>query len=479
MNQSFHDLDNEIELFLIEHKDELISDWMRLIRIPSVRGNPTKGAPYGKECADALRLSADLFSSYGFTVTTNEEDGYALSRYGNGKAVLGLFSHSDVVPTSDGWVYTSPFEPKKIDGFMIGRGCNDNKSGVIASLYAMRAIRELNLNLSSTLQSFVGSSEETGMEDIKAFANKETMPSLSLIPDADFPCSLGEKGILRLWVECDTPMIMLRDLFGGEAFNVVLDRATAIINCTDYIKNEFSNNKSKTASIQFEETEEGLQISAFGIAKHAAYPNGGVNAAAKLAEYLLSQQLLPQSDRSCLEAIRDFIAEFDGKAMEINHTDPDFGALSCVNGMVRMKDQKVQISLDVRYGTSLDPTVLEEKIERAWKNRGWHIISMNNEPGFSAPKNSPVPRIITDLSNTISDKKYEPYRMSGGTYARYLKNAFSIGTSLAHSKDCAALDFPAGHGGVHERDEAINVDSLLRAIKLLVHAILQCDKVIS
>jgi len=470
------DIDKKIESYLLAHKDELLSDWMKLIRIPSIRGEASENAPYGEQCAKALRFSADLFTNYGFEVKLNDKEGYALARYGNGKSLLGLFSHSDVVPAGDGWIHTSPFDPKMINGFMIGRGCDDNKSGVIASLYAMRAIKDLKLPLSCTVQAFVGSCEETGMDDIKAFVKTETMPDLSLVPDADFPCSLGEKGILRLWAECCTPLDKIIDLFGGEAFNVILDRATAVIALDKEQTAVFLNKNESNEFIQIDESEEGLRITALGIAKHAAHPDGGINAAARLSEYILSRMKLSEEEHACLETMRDYLSEFDGKALGIDHIDPDFGALSCANGMIRMQNNRVQISLDIRYGTGLDPILLEEKLRLAWEKRGWSIISIHNETGFSTPKHSRVPQIITTLCNSLSGKKHKPYRMSGGTYARYLKNAYSIGTSLTSSSDDSALKLPDGHGGVHERDEAINVDAFFRAVRLLVHAIIQCDK---
>ena len=60
--------DGQIRAWINAHKEEILEDHMALCRIPSVRGDAEKNAPYGKECARALQASADLFEKNGFSV---------------------------------------------------------------------------------------------------------------------------------------------------------------------------------------------------------------------------------------------------------------------------------------------------------------------------------------------------------------------------------------------------------------------------
>ena len=123
--------DKKICAWLQDNKDRILSSWMELIRIPSVRGEAAPKAPYGIECARAVKAGAALFEEAGFRTRINEDGGYALATYGEGDTTIGIFGHSDVVPVSAGWLLTEPFDPIVKDGWLVGRGSSDNKSGVM------------------------------------------------------------------------------------------------------------------------------------------------------------------------------------------------------------------------------------------------------------------------------------------------------------------------------------------------------------
>ena len=55
-------------------------------------------------------------------------------RYGDGEKSIGIWSHLDVVPVGGYWEH-DPFEPVVEQGYMIARGCQDNKSSAVMALY--------------------------------------------------------------------------------------------------------------------------------------------------------------------------------------------------------------------------------------------------------------------------------------------------------------------------------------------------------
>ena len=62
-----------------------------------------------------------------------------------GKSLI-LNGHIDVVPTGPLDMWTSPpFEPQIKDGWMYGRGAGDMKAGLVANLYALKALRHIGL----------------------------------------------------------------------------------------------------------------------------------------------------------------------------------------------------------------------------------------------------------------------------------------------------------------------------------------------
>lgn len=473
--------DKKISDWLGANQDKIINEWMDLVRIPSIESSPEDGAPFGRECLRALETAADIYRSHGFKAELCSGNKYGLAEYGDGEKSICLFTHTDVVPVGDGWIYTEPFSPKIIDGTLIGRGVSDNKSGVIASLCAMSVLKECGIPTKSRIMTFLGSNEESGMADIEAFISEKKTPDLSIVPDAAFPCCVGEKGILHAWIRCENPLTDIIDFSGGFAFNIILDCVTVTLKYSKELEQEIKEKISGSDAYSIETNTAGnIVFKAFGMAKHAAYPEGSINATAKAAEILADCRTLSESDRKIMSNLVTFFSVHYGEGLNIEHTDPDFGRLSAANGMMKVEDGKLYASIDVRYGATFDPNELETAIENTLTSNGWKTTYMENRAGFSTDKDSKIPDIMTDIYNEITGYNKKPYRLSGGTYARYVKNAFSIGVKapLADSPS-KKLDMPAGHGGEHEKDECIVLEDFFRAVRILVHMIIECDNEIN
>ena len=128
--------------------------------------------PFGEGCAKVLDKALSMAAERGFYVN-NHDNWYGTALYGSDKmdqGLIGIFSHLDVVEAGDGWIY-DPFEPVEKDGFLIGRGAGDNKSGAIIGLYTMQIMKELNIPLKSNIMLYFGTNEEKGMKDVEKFAN--------------------------------------------------------------------------------------------------------------------------------------------------------------------------------------------------------------------------------------------------------------------------------------------------------------------
>ena len=192
--------DIEIKEWIEKNRDSIIEKWIEVSKIPAIKSEAADGAPFGKPCAEALEACAKLFAEQGFDSKVYTNSGYALVHYGKGEKTIGLFGHSDVVPVGDDWIYTKPFEPVVIDNTLIGRGVEDNKSGIMASLCIMNILRDCNIPMKNQVMAFIGSEEETGMTDIEAFAKEQPMPAASLVLDADFLAVSVKKAFITLWL---------------------------------------------------------------------------------------------------------------------------------------------------------------------------------------------------------------------------------------------------------------------------------------
>ena len=141
------------------HREEMTEDIKRLVRIPSISDPEAEQGPFGQGCRDALDEMLAMGRKYGFH-TENRE--YYVGSIGvenqDWSNTIGLWNHLDVVPLGEGWDY-EPFEPVVKDGYLIGRGAQDNKGPAVAMLYVMRCIRELGLPAAHELCLFAGCDE--------------------------------------------------------------------------------------------------------------------------------------------------------------------------------------------------------------------------------------------------------------------------------------------------------------------------------
>lgn len=471
-------IDAEFKNWIADNKDRIIEKWIALAEIPSIKGEAQDKAPFGQCCAEALNKAASYFNSENIYSEVFDDDGYALAHYGNGEKTIGLFSHSDVVPVGDDWIYTKPFEPVIKDGALIGRGVEDNKSGIIASLCVMEFLRDNNINLNSHLQLFIGSDEECGMGDMKGFLKNQKMPEISIVPDADFPCSTGEKGIYHFMMESNDKFSEIKSISGGEAYNIVLDNVSAVIKYSDNLFSELEHKAVDTVSVS--KADESIVITAKGIAKHASIPEGSVNAAYLLFNLLMNCDNLCQNDKNILRNAAEAISDYYGRDLGINHEDPDFGKTTAVNGMIRTEDSKLHVSFDIRYGSTLSSEKLEATTDKAVASYGFRIVEKDNRQGFTIDKSSPVPAMLESVFEEVTGERLKSVLMSGGTYARKLNNAFSIGTFyITSDRKDKILKMPDGHGGAHQCDEMIDIEGFFEGTRILLHYILACDELLA
>lgn len=474
------ELDFKIYEWIQANKERILKSWIELCKIPSIKSEAEEGAPFGINCAKALEYSADLFRSEGIRTELYSNEGYALATYGNGEKKIGLFCHSDVVPVGEDWLFTEPFNPIIKEGALIGRGSEDNKSGIIASLCITEFLRDNNINLKSALQTFIGSDEECGMQDLINYLAMQKMPDVSIVPDADFPCSTGEKGIYHFWCKCKDSFSDIISISGGEAFNIVLDKVLTKIKYSQELYQEILSKTSDKNTFTVSAEENVIKIQAKGIAKHASIPDGSLNAAYLTAELLSVCENLCENDRSIMSKVKEILSDSYGKSLNVLHNDINFGKTTTVNGIVKTEDNKICLSFDCRYGDTYSSSDIENNSENTLKNFGFDVTYKDNREGFSIDKNSIIPLALVDIYAECTGTRLNSVLMSGGTYARRLKNAFSVGTFIIKKdRETPVLEMPDGHGGAHQCDEMIDIEGFFEALRVILHYILACDELIN
>ncbi len=466
----------KIRAYLATQKTDIRNQLIGLAKIPSVCSNAEEGSPFGVACRAALDEVCTLWKNNNYQVKTCYSHGYSVASAGNsaGKHSIGLFAHADVVPPGDDWLFTAPFEPIEKEGFIIGRGVYDNKAGILMALYAVKAIEALNIPLRSRILLFVGTDEESGMADIQAFVQNEDMPDISLVPDNGFPLCRGERGIFRWYAISNTPFSdAVISVSGGEAFNVVLGTAHVVLRRTAEVEEYLSEATAENGSLSLELRDNELYLWAHGITGHASAPGKAVHAVYLLSRLLSECYLLPESDRGVFADAMRLTEDCYGKGFDIAFRDEDFGTLTCTNGIASCDNGRLSLTFDCRYGISRSPEQMENAVKEKLSSMGWTFRLCENSQGYQISEDSPFVRTLLDTYDLcIGSSGSRSYLSAGGTYARYLNNAFS----MCDTPRPIPFAVPKGHGSAHQPDEMISLEGILDSATILTEMILSADE---
>ena len=145
-----------------ELKEQLIISTQEIVKIKSIEEVAKEGMPYGEGISKALDKALEISKNLGFK--TFNLDGYVgYAEYGDEEEYVAVLGHLDVVPEGNGWIYP-PYGAEIHDGKMYGRGTMDDKAPIMAALYGLKAVKDLNLSLSKRLN-YIATNEETGCKE--------------------------------------------------------------------------------------------------------------------------------------------------------------------------------------------------------------------------------------------------------------------------------------------------------------------------
>ncbi|MCR4806018.1 MAG: Sapep family Mn(2+)-dependent dipeptidase [Clostridia bacterium] len=439
-----------------------MSDISELVRIPSVLSEPEEGCPYGRPCYEAMAAALRIGEKYGLHAREYDSAVGCLTLR-EGPADLGIWAHSDVVPVSGGWTYP-PFEPVLIDGKLYGRGSTDNKGQLVATMYAIRCLKELGVTLRNNPGLFVGTKEETGMEDVKGWVKTHEEPKFSLVPDASYTIGYAEKGSLKVSLTASLEQKGLLSLKGGTAINVFPEKIEVVF-ARDQLCWDRLNRLEKC---QCEEGPDGsLRLIVTGKGGHAAHTRGENNPFAIMIRDICQAEILKEGPSPLLRFIADVCADETGKALGIDCCDEITKALHLTGTLLSFDGSEIRLSLNVRYPLGVTPEELKEKIERTCAPYGMRAdILASSAPSYSDPNEAGAVAAAAVHNELAPLYGYEPkgnYTLGGGTYAKHLKRGYAFG-----------MDAGANAHGV---DEYVRIDRLLFGGMVYAMCLLKLDEI--
>jgi len=399
--------------------------------------------------------------------------------------ILALLTHGDVQGVEGQTWSSPPFEGKLVDGKIIGRGTEDDKGPIVATLYALAALRDAAWPLRSTVKLLVANGEESSWEEIPYYLERAKMPDLTVGFDAAFPVTFAQKGWGLLTFraqpvaspkEGDWKVVKIE---GGSGMSIIAERGTAWLARNGDAKRqkgalaELQKKASawaadhRPAKLDVSLDGDKLKVEAIGRGGHSSAPASGHNALGDLTAFLASLDL----ELDSWGALASFTGiavgtETDGKSLGIAYRDALTGDMTANLSFVQDEKGVPTAHVNIRRPRGITKeAILKAAGDRTatFARRTGATIAIESdlrtEPHVAPVEGEPVATLLA-VWQEVTGQPGKPIAIGGGTQARLFQNGVDFGP---------AMDMVHYRG--HGTDEYLTPDELKRIAELNVTAI--------
>ena len=427
-------LKEKLEAYFEEHFDEILNDLSEILSINSVYDTPSEGKPFGEGSAAALAWGAAKGKALGLEV--RNFDNYAISMTSKGDGpVLGILSHLDTVPASpENWTHP-PFACTLDNGVIYGRGAIDDKGPSVAVLWAVKALKELNVPMTKGFRVIFGGNEERGCEDIAYYQTKEAFPPMVFTPDGTFPVLNCEKGMVHITFSAPFDDSDIDSINAGSVINAIPDSCKVVY-------------KAKREEVFS------------GSPAHGSRPENGVNAITMFLERYSGENKL-------LGALAKLFphGEYNGKSCGMGFSDDVSGMMTCALTMLSTEDNRLTGGIDIRFPIDRTYADISGIIKTALENAGFTIDDCSGMEPHYVSADSDFIRTLLEVYEDVKGERGEPVSEGGITYVHNTPGGVAFGA-----------EFPWENNNMHGIDEHISVETFKYNLNMYANAIARICK---
>ncbi|MGT2941902.1 dipeptidase [Streptococcus constellatus subsp. viborgensis] len=435
--------------FLTEKiKSDYLESLKTIVSYPSVLNEGENGTPFGQSIQNVLEKMLEITRSLGFKTYIDPKGYYGYAEIGQGEELLAVLCHLDVVPAGDlsDWE-TPPFEATIKDGWIHGRGVQDDKGPSLAALYAVKALMDAGVTFNKRIRFIYGTDEETLWRCMARYNELEETATLGFAPDSSFPLTYAEKGLLQIKLHGSGSQELAIE--AGEAFNVVPAKASYTGNLADSLEVEL-----KKQAFEYERTADTVTV--IGVPKHSKDAAEGVNAIVRLAT-----GLNPLIQHSAIQFIAEAVREdATGSRLFGEISDEPSGTLSFNVSGLSLDQDKSEIRIDMRIPVLADKDKLVQELSQLAEKYQLRYEEFDYLAPLYVPLDS---ELVSTLMAVYKEKTNDdsPAVSSGGaTFARTMPNCVAFG----------AL-FPGALQTEHQANERTVIDDLYKAMDIYAETI--------
>lgn len=454
--------------YFTHNKNNMIESLGRLVAINSVKGEEKPGKPFGEGPAACLEEGIAICEELGLQAR-NLEGYVGCADLNDHETRLHILGHLDIVGAGDGWD-TPPFELTEKDGCLYGRGTDDDKGPVIAALYAMKAIKDLEIPMEYNVRLIMGTDEESGSADIAYYYEKQPHAPYTFSPDGDFPVVNIEKGSFRpkfsrKFIKTSV-FPRLVQISGGERFNVVPASARALIEGLTKAELEaYAATGCPEDCIWAIDDEKCLRVT--GKSAHASTPDEGANAITALIRILSLMPLAPCDSSDAIAALNRLLphGDLEGNALGIAQKDELSGTLTLAFSILELNEDGMNGIFDSRVPICATEKNCQDVAQGALEAAGFDCEGVQ-EPAHHTPEDSAFIQTLLNCYEQYTGRKGECLAIGGGTYVHDIEGGVAFGAAM-----------PDFQSNLHGANERLRIEDWITAAEIFTQVMIDlCGK---
>ncbi len=437
-------MEYKIKNIVNENSKDMIESIKAAVRINSVmdEDTATESMPFGKGVDESLRKTLEIAESLGFK-TVYKDGYYGYVEVGEGEELIGILGHIDVVPIGDEskWKFP-PFSATEEDGYIYGRGTQDDKGPTIAAMYAVKALLDAGVKFEKRVRFIIGGDEENLWRCIAKYTeNGEEIPSMGFTPDSSFPVTNAEKSLVQFYLRGKGSKEINLNISGA------LNAVPGVANYTGKLADKLSE---KLDELKFDYEKDGESITVIGKRVHAASADKGVNAIERLCKALY--EIGVEDD------VVRFVAELSdsvGSKILPNCIDDVSGTLTLNLGELIINEKESKIGFDSRVPVKFTIEDLEDAVKEKAANYGLEFEEFDRLKSLYVPADSELIKTLVSVYEQETGLEGTPKSSGGATYAKALDNCVAFGAM-----------FPFDEKTEHQENERVNIKNMIKATEI-------------
>ena len=434
-----------------------------LVEIPTfnVDGLPQYNNPEFLKIAAKIEA---LAKSFNLNFRNVDNRVYEISLEGSGDEVVGVHAHADVVPvTPENWVLQDgtkldPFKVTLIGDRMYGRGTEDDKNGIVVTMYAMKVIKEEKLPLARTFKLLVDTTEETAGDAIPYYFERNSVPQYNLALDGGYPVVIAEKGSGTVMAafpvrKGEGKGAQIIAMTGGKANNQIPSASVAtLVSDTpaelaaslqqagaDYAKRN-GGDFQVTAKVDGKD----VKLTVTGVSAHSSEPETGVNPVARMLDLIhsLDGKVALQHNHitdAARYAADNWGLDYLGGKLGVGYADDFMGPLTTSLTFVGQDDKAFKLAVNLRAPKGKTPEALKAQIEQklnAWDKNAKVNVSFTyslDTPMYRNPEGEWVKALLAVATENLG-MAHKFGTSAGATSVHDLPNGVQFGLARPEEK---------------------------------------------